>query len=142
MCWIQSEWTMHGQTYTTITAKVYKMRPFEPLFPSYGFLMIKENVYSVQLECPCSWSAACIGLFVTVTVTSKTAGSLCVANLRHFVCSVSNVKLVQCLSTLNAEMVDTCLTFGWTQGSECAAHLVYKKIFSTLSISVLTLCRP
>jgi len=62
---------MHGQTYTTITAKVYKLRPFEPLFPSYGFLMIKEDVCSVQLECPCSWSATCISLCVTVTVTAR-----------------------------------------------------------------------
>jgi len=105
---------MHGQTYTRITTKVYKLRPFEPLFPSYGFLMITKNVYSVQLECPCSWSATCISLFVTVTVTSKAAGSHCVANLHQFMCSVSSVKLVHCLSTLNAEMVDTCLTFGQT----------------------------
>jgi len=104
---------MHGQTYTTITGKVYKLRPFET-FPSYGFLMIKDNVYIVQLKCPCSWSATCISLFVTVTVTSKAAGSRCLANLHQFVCSVSRVKLVQCLSTLNAEMVDTCLTFGLT----------------------------
>lgn len=113
LCWIQSEWTMHGQTYTTITAKVYKLRPFELLFPSYGFLMIKENVYSVQLECPCSWYATCISLFVTVTATSNAARSRCVTNLHQFVCSVSSVKLVLCPSTLSAEMVDMCVTFGW-----------------------------
>jgi len=39
--------------------------------------MIKKNVYSVQLECPCSWSATCISLFVTCSDKQGNRKLLC-----------------------------------------------------------------
>jgi hypothetical protein len=80
--WMKSAWPdlLKANIHHNKRKKLYMHRPSKPWFPSYDFLTIKENVESVHLVFPCSWSAARIILCLSQWQHSKAAGILYVSN--------------------------------------------------------------